>query len=52
MYHIISGYRALVVSGELPNLMSILYVVALSSAFLFMTRAYFIKASARFLEEL
>jgi ABC-type polysaccharide/polyol phosphate export permease len=52
MYHIISGYRALVVAGELPNLMSILYVVALSSAFLFMTRAYFIKASARFLEEL
>ena len=52
MYHIISGYRALVVTGALPDLMRALYVVAGSSALLFVTRAYFIKASARFLEEL
>ncbi|WP_347302923.1 ABC transporter permease [Croceibacterium sp. TMG7-5b_MA50] len=52
LYHIIAGYRAVVIDGVAPQFLPLAIVAAASIVLLVIAHRYFMRASANFLEEI
>lgn len=52
MLHLINAYRAILIRGELPDMLSLLGLCLLTAVLLWLGYTIFMRASYRFVEEL